>query len=307
MKEKSSLVATSLEILAFLDSRALRHSTIGVRHILGTATALPGREGHLSFSMAADADAILALADSESSLMLVRPGAFDALEGHFAGDIIAVADPRREFARTVTKFSRGERSRTIHRSAHIDPSARIGRNVSIGPGAYVATEVVIGDDCVIGPNAVLLEGTRLGESSVVGPSSTIGYVGFGYAREDDGQPLLVPHTGGVEIGSFVEIGANTCIDRGTIEDTVLEDYVKVDNLVHIAHNCHVGEGAFVIATSILCGGVQIGPRAWIAPNSSLKEHVSVGADAVVGLAAVVLRDVPDGAVVFGNPAREVPR
>ena len=154
---------------------------------------------------------------------------------------------------------------------------------------------------------MILSGTRIGDRTSIGPSTTIGYTGFGYVREDDGQPLLIPHSGGVVIGSDVEIGANTCIDRGTLDDTVIDDHAKIDNLVHIAHNCHIGNGAFVIATAILCGGVRIGERAWVAPNVSIREQLTVGADAIIGLASTVVKNVPDGATVVGSPAREISR
>ncbi|MEZ5268643.1 MAG: hypothetical protein R2789_08795 [Microthrixaceae bacterium] len=101
-------------------------------------------------------------------------------------------------------------------------------------------------------------------------------MGFGYARDPDGTPVLLPHLGGVRIGDRVEIGANTAVDRGTLEHTVIEDDAKIDNLVHIAHNCVVGEGAFVIATSILCGSVRIG-RAPGSPPTPRCSRASVSA------------------------------
>ena len=100
----------------------------------------------------------------------------------------------------------------------------------------------------------------------------IGHVGFGYARETDGTPVAIPHSGGVDVGDHVDIGANTCIDRGTMSDTVIGHQVKIDNLVHIAHNCVIGEAAYVIATAIVGGSVKIGPRAWIAPNASIRQR-----------------------------------
>jgi len=163
----------------------------------------------------------------------------------------------------------------------------------------------IGARVCIGANAVLGEGIIIGDDVVVGPGTVIGHVGFGYAREPDGTPVLLPHTGTVRIGDRVEIGANTAIDRGTIDDTVIEDDAKVDNLVHIAHNCRIRRGAFVIATAILCGGVDVGEGAWIAPNAAVREQLSVGDGAVVGLSATVVRDVEPETVVAGSPARPI--
>ncbi len=87
----------------------------------------------------------------------------------------------------------------------------------------------------------------------------------------------------------------------------IENDAKIDNLVHIAHNCRIGVGAFVIATAILCGGVRIGEQAWVAPNSAIREHLTVGSRATVGLSATVVKDVPDDSVVAGSPATEVKR
>ncbi len=216
-----------------------------------------------------------------------------------------MAKPRLEFARTVGRFFGTVVEPGVSPSASVDPTAEIGPGTAIQPGAYVAAEVVIGESCLIGANAVLLPGTVVGDRTIIGPGTVIGHTGFGYERDHDGTPVPMPHSGGVRIGSLVEIGANACIDRGTLDDTVIESHVKTDNLVHIAHNCTVQEGAFVCAAATLSGGVRIGQRAWISPNATVMQKVSVGADAVVGLGSTVLQDVPDGVTVFGSPARKV--
>jgi UDP-3-O-[3-hydroxymyristoyl] glucosamine N-acyltransferase len=117
----------------------------------------------------------------------------------------------------------------------------------------------------------------------------------------------LPHLGGVVLGDDVEVGSLTTVCRGTLADTILRDGCKIDDHVHIAHNIDVGEDAFVIACAEVSGGVKIGRRAWIAPNASILNQLSVGDDSVVGLGAVVVRSVPDGAVVVGNPAKPIAR
>lgn len=295
------------QLLAFLGDRALAECIPAHLVVSEGAPLSPGRPGALSFANGDSPDRLDAILACDSSLVLVEPNAFAALEGRATQALAAVANPRREFARVLAKFFAEEAPAGIAPAAIVSESVVLGEGTYVGPGAYLAPGVVIGEKCRIGANCVLLEGTIIGDHTSIGPNSTIGHVGFGYAREDDGSPVLIPHSGGVRIGSHVDIGANTCIDRGTLEDTVVEDDVKIDNLVHIAHNCRVERAAFVIATAILCGGVRVGPRAWVAPNASVLEQLSIGSDATVGLASTVIRDVPDGATVVGSPANELGR
>jgi UDP-3-O-[3-hydroxymyristoyl] glucosamine N-acyltransferase len=225
-------------------------------------------------------------------------------EIEFGGFLIAVADPRREFARIIAEYFAPDQPVGVAETAVISPHATIGTGCYVGPGAVIGDAVVIGDHCTVGANTVINFAT-IGDHTTIGPNTTIGHFGFGYVREDDGTPLRIPHSGGVRIGSYVDIGANTCIDRGTLTDTIIRDHVKIDNLVMIPHNVDIGEGALITGGAILCGSTRIGARAWISPNASVLEGVTIGADSVVGMGAVVLRDVADGATVVGNPAKPI--
>ena len=146
-------------------------------------------------------------------------------------------------------------------------------------------------------------GSKIGSNCFIGASSSIGTEGFGYERDEQGVPIKFVHLGGVSIGDNVEIGSQTSIVRGTLSDTIIESNVKIDNLVHIAHNVHIKDGALVVACSEVSGSVVIGKNAWIAPNACIMEKVVIGDNAVVGLGAVVIRDVPDRTTVAGNPAK----
>ncbi|CAN5593335.1 N/A [soil metagenome] len=195
----------------------------------------------------------------------------------------------------------------------IHPSAVVADSAVVDPSASVGAHVYIGERCTIGPmvvlhqNVVIGHDVSIGVGSTIFPGSVIGADGFGYERDDDGTVLKFLHVGGVRIGEGVEIGANTCIDRGTLGDTIVDDGAKIDNLVHVAHNVRVGKRSFVIALSMIGGSTVIDDDAWIAPGSVLRNGITIGQRALVGLGAVVTRSVAPDAVVVGNPAKLLER
>lgn len=296
--------ATIKAVHAFLSDRLRGARGIVSRlEILRFAPVDRSSPGEASFLVGADEASAELLSACRASLVLVEP---EMLGGAHQPDtvVLAVDRPRREFARVANAFFSVERrSSGIHPSAFVDPSARIGQGTQVEAGAYVGPAVIVGAECRIGPNATILPGCHLADRVVVGPGATLGHTGFSYERDIDGTPIPIPHRGGVRVGADVEIGANSCIDRGVFDDTVIEDHVKLDNLVQVGHNVVVRRGAYVIAGAVLCGGVRIGSDSWIAPSAVIKEKVLIGADATVGIGANVMRDVQAGATVTGPPAR----
>lgn len=145
----------------------------------------------------------------------------------------------------------------------------------------------------------------MGERVRVGPGAVIGFSGFGYERNEEGAYEHFPHLGGVIIGDDVDIGSNTCIDRGVLGDTVICDGAKIDNLVHIAHNARIGKNCIIVAHSCIAGSARIEDGAWIAPHGCVRDGVTVGEGAMVGMGAVVTKDVEAYDVVVGVPAKSI--
>jgi UDP-3-O-[3-hydroxymyristoyl] glucosamine N-acyltransferase len=216
--------------------------------------------------------------------------------------LIRVSQPRLAFIRALTACFAIRPKPGIHPLAAIDPDAKIGKDVHIGPFAVIG-KCIIGDGSVIHGHVFLYDGIEIGENVVVNAGTVIGTDGYGYQRNADGVLEKFPHVGKVVIENDVEIGANACIDRGTIGETRICEGAKIDNLVHIAHNVRIGKHAAVIAQSGISGSVQVGDQAWIAPSSVVINGVSVGAKATVGIGAVVNANVPDGETWAGIPAR----
>jgi UDP-3-O-[3-hydroxymyristoyl] glucosamine N-acyltransferase len=201
------------------------------------------------------------------------------------------------------RFFVAEPPPAIHPTALIDPQAVLEQGVSVGAYSRVGPEVVLGDSCVIG-SGVSLEGpVLLGARCRIKANSVIGGYGFGFEYDDDGTPLHFPHVGRIVLENDVWLGACTTVERATLGETRLCRGVKVDDLVQIGHNCCVGANTLVMANAVLCGGVVVGSRCWIAPNSVVKQKVRLGDRVTVGLGAVVLRDVASDAVVAGVPAK----
>lgn len=192
--------------------------------------------------------------------------------------------------------------------------------VEIGPGVVAGEDVVIGEGSVIGPGVVIHHGVRIGrrcridpnavlshcdlaDDVVVGAGSVIGGSGFGFEVTPDG-PVHLPHVGTVRIGDSSRIGAGCAIDRGTLGPTVIGRLVMIDNLVHIAHNCRIGDRAVLAAQVGLAGGAVIGEAAMLAGQAGVSSQVTVGNGAVVMGQSGVTKDVADNVTVVGFPAAE---
>jgi len=187
----------------------------------------------------------------------------------------------------------------IGAQAVIGAGASIDSGASIGAGCVVAAGASIGADSRLAPNVTVLERVRIGARCIIHPGVVIGGDGFGFA-EDGGRWLKVPQLGTVVIGNDVEIGANTAIDRGTIEDTVIEDGVKLDNLIQIAHNVRIGAHTVMAAMSGAAGSTRIGRRCMVGGGVVMTGHLSICDDVMFTFRSVVTRSVTEPGTFGGS-------
>jgi UDP-3-O-[3-hydroxymyristoyl] glucosamine N-acyltransferase len=211
------------------------------------------------------------------------------------------------------------------RSAEVAPSARIAASAWIGPCAVVGNGAEIGERCSIGPHCVIEEGARLGDDCrlqagvtiergvIAGARCTfkagavVGSDGFGFAPDVDGY-VKVPHLGTVRLGDDVEVGANTTIDRGTIEDTVIGDGVKLDNQVQVGHNCRIGAHTVIAGCAGISGSTVIGSRCMIGGAVGIAGHLEIGDNVIVTGYSLVTHSLPGpGVYSSGMPAIEAAR
>ena len=200
----------------------------------------------------------------------------------------------------------------------IHPTAEIGKGTRIAPNAYIGKDVKIGENCFIGPSASIMDGCVIGDNCVINASAVISFAiigsnciihngvkigqdGFGFAH-DAGINHKIIQLGIVEIGNFVEIGANSCIDRGAIENTIISDGAKLDNLVQIAHNVIIGKGTVIAGCSAIAGSAKIGNFVQIGGGSNISGHISIGDGVKIAGMSGLMRDVAPMQAVAGIPA-----
>lgn len=258
-------------------------------------------------------------ATSKAGAVIMGP-AFEALAGTPETRII-VDKPMDAMVSVLARFHRSEpRVVGVHASAVVSPSATLGVGVTIDAGAVIGDQVVIGDGCWIGANAVVSTGsvlgrdvrlhalstvypyTELGDRVVLHSGARVGREGFGFVPQANG-PVRIPHSGRCVLEQDVEIGANSCVDRGSVDDTIIGAGTKIDNLVQVAHNVRVGRMCFFAAQVGVAGSTRIEDGVQLGGQVGLSGHLTIGARATVAAQAGVFGDIPAGELWSGYPAR----
>ena len=142
-----------------------------------------------------------------------------------------------------------------------------------------------------------------GKNFKYGNNVVVGGDGFGYEKNEDGEYEFMQHFGDVYIGDNVSIGSNTCIDRGAVEDTVIGNGTKIDNLVHVAHGVKIGCNCLIVAGSVICGSTEIGDGTYVGARVTIREHLKIGKNSYIGMGSVVTKNIPDNEMWYGNPAK----
>ena len=192
----------------------------------------------------------------------------------------------------------------IHPTAYIHPLAKTGENLYIGANSSIG-ECTIGNNAIIYPNVVINDKVIIGNYVTIKSGAILGFDGFGYERDESNNLIKFPQLGKLIIQDHVEIGSNTCIDKGSLSDTIIGFNTKINNLCHIAHNVIIGKNVIITAQVNISGSTTIEDDVWVAPNASLRGHQKIGRGAMIGMGAVVTKDVPSGETWLGNPARKL--
>lgn len=216
--------------------------------------------------------------------------------------IISTASKRAFFFAIEYFFAKKDKRPEIGQGTYISSGVRLGQNVRIGYNCVLDGDIFIGDNTQIWDNVSIINKVVIGENCNIQSGVRIGHDGFGYSEDQNHIKTMVTHYGGVQIGNQVYIGPNCVIDRGTIDNTCIEDGCKLDGLVFVAHNVSIKSNSAIIAGAVLLGSIVVEDNAYIS-TSTIQNQLKIGKNAFVGVGSVVIRDVPENITVVGNPAR----
>ena len=258
-----------------------------------------GREGAISFL--SNPKYTHFLYDTKSSVVLINEDV--ALEKPVAPTLIRVKNAYESVARLLQIYDSMKPKKTgVDALAFVSPSATIGKDVYIGPFCYIGDGVVIGDDTRIFPNVTIYDGTRIGQRVTIHAGAVIGADGFGFAPNQEGYEKI-PQIGIVIIEDDVEIGANTCIDRSTMGQTVIHRGVKLDNLIQVGHNCEIGENTVMSAQAGMAGSTKVGAWCMVGGQAGFSGHITIADRTFVGAQSGVISNTKgNGEQLIGAPA-----
>ncbi len=317
--------ATADALAALVDGELDGDGTVAISGIESLQRA---GEGDLTFI--GDARHARLWAESRASVALVGRS-LDVGDWDRVGRAIVRVDDADQAMITVLEaieqFAEGRRdvpAPGIHPTAVIDPTASLGDDIAVGAGTVIGPRTTIGSrttieagvrihaDCAIGDgvvihaSVVIRERTVVGDGSILHAGVVLGSDGFGYRPSPDGRGIRkIPHLGHVEIGRDVEIGANTCVDRGKFGATSIGDGSKLDNLCQIGHNCRIGRCVVISGLTGIAGSCTVGDGAMIGGGCGIADHLTVGAGARLGARSGLMHDVPPGETWAGFPAKDI--
>lgn len=191
----------------------------------------------------------------------------------------------------------------VENGAMICEGAQIGEGTIIFPGAYVDGDVTIGKNCYIASGVRIVGNVQIGDDCIIRENTVIGSDGLTTRRNAEGKIITIPQFGGVVIEDNVQIGANSVVCKGAIDNTIIGSGSRIDNCSFISHNVKMGSDTIVVGEVLMMGSSSTGERAYLSGNVVVRDGVSIGKDSFVGMGAVVVKNVPDGATVKGNPAK----
>jgi UDP-3-O-[3-hydroxymyristoyl] glucosamine N-acyltransferase len=278
------------------------------KEILGINTLSEANSGQITYAVSKKYKELLI--NSKAGAVIVDEG----LKKYCSTNILLVKNVNLAYSILTHKFKQnqnidhlisGSKIINSYKNINISPSCVIGKNVAIGEKSSIGANCVIEDDVIIGVNShiesnvIIQKGTQIGKNCVISPGAIIGSEGFGNAKDTNNKWYAISHLGNVKIGNDVSIGANTTIDRGSIDNTEIHNGVKIDNLVHIAHNVIIGEDTAIAAMTGIAGTTTIGKRCMIGGMVGIVGHLTITDDVIVNATSTVNRNITNPGVYTG--------
>lgn len=244
-----------------------------------------------------------------SAMILVNKEIYESIKEIQGNNYLIVDEPYKIFSKIHNLIHRDKNNflinqEGVHNSVVIGEHGNIGKNVKIMPYCVIGSNVKIGDNTIIRPNASIYNDVEIGKNCIIGPGVAIGEDGFGIVKDERGNNQRTIHLGKIIIGDNVEIGAQSTINRGTFKDTVIGDYVKIDNNVHIGHNIEIRKNTLICASSCVGGSTLIGENCWIGIGTTITDNIQIGDNVIIDINSVVVRNIPDDQHIAGFYAKD---
>ena len=260
------------------------------------------KKGEITFCSRQGKESRDLVSRSQATLIICHPSFKSGLKNG-KSNYIFVDNPRYWFILCMKKFLIKDRLEGLHPTAIVE--SKIPKSVYVGPHSYLEKNVKIDENTSILSNVHIYENTSIGKNCIIDSGSVLGSDGFGYERNRSGKIEMFPHSGGIKIEDDVEIGANVCVDRGTIKNTIIGKGTKIDNLVHIAHNVKIGKNCSIVANSLVAGSCILGDNVHVAMSVTIRDYVKIGKNSIIGMGSVVTKNIPPNVTVMGVPAKQI--
>lgn len=301
------------DIIDLLTSLRFDYSVEGEKNykVKGVAGIQEAVGTDLTFCSWDGEQAVNAIARSNAGIIMCKKQLKGLAVPKKGAALIFLDNPRLSFVSVASELQKAIDANRRDDRSFATLTAIIARSAKVGINCSIGNHVVIGENCIVGDNTrihdrvTLSQNCTLGKNCIIQSGVTLGEDGFAYERYETTEPVKFPHFRGVIIEDNVEICANTNIARGSLTDTVIGEGTKIDSMVHIAHNVRVGKNCLLTAGTIIGGSASIGDSCWTGLNCTIKDHVKLGNNVLVGAGACVIHDVPDGDIVAGIPAKSI--
>jgi UDP-3-O-[3-hydroxymyristoyl] glucosamine N-acyltransferase len=311
------------DVESLLSSLGIPYASIGSGNkIKGVSSLKEATDSDLSFCWYEGDKALSLISESKAGAILCKRNIEEAVRSNLAAttnedqpkdqkqeqrkqQLLFLDNPRLAFVQLMAQIIHKKILPTISPHALISKSAKLGTDCFIGDFVKIGDNCIIGDNTTIGDGARLVQNCSIGDNCVIQPGVIIGADGFAFERHESGKLEKFPHIRGVRIGNNVEICANSSIARGSLSDTVIGDGTKLDALVHVAHNVIIGRNCELTAGTVIGGSTKVGDLCWTGLNSTLKDNITIGNNVIVASGASVIRNVQDGDIVAGVPAKSI--
>jgi UDP-3-O-[3-hydroxymyristoyl] glucosamine N-acyltransferase len=298
------------DVESMLSDMAIIYSSVGPRKKISGISSLQGAtQNDLSFCWYDGDRGLSLISGSKAGIILCKRSMEEDLQHQKPEQerpqLIFLENPRMAFVQLTNQIINKKNVPTISSHALISETAKLGVNCSIGDFVKIGDNCIVGNNTFIGDGVKLVQNCSIGDNCIIQPGVVIGADGFAFERHQEGKLERFPHIRGVKIGNNVEICSNSSIARGSLTNTTIGEGTKLDALVHVAHNVTIGKNCELTAGTIIGGSTIIGDMCWTGLNSTLKDNIKVGNNAIIASGASVIRDVQDEDIVAGVPAKSI--